>query len=130
MKGHIAESDTVTKYMRVLSSSIAAQSETHIQRPKYRKSRWYRYHITSSVADVLGYLDQEILEERRNNRQLNLLYTVVNDLVDLPSDQCLTPTDNNTRSTHSMNFNILSKSTAYLNILLAAIAEATDLQSF
>ena len=70
-----------------------------------------RYRNTSSVSSMLDHLQCESLESRRSKIQLNLLYKVVNDLVDIPSSAYLTPLTAKTRSSHTKMFRQFSPST-------------------
>ena len=63
-----------------------------------------RYRNTSSVSSIFEHLQWESQETRRPKIQLTLLYKVVQDLVDIPIADCLTPVTVKTRAT---NANIL-----------------------
>ena len=70
-----------------------------------------------------------------------MMYKTVNDLVDVPAEQFLTPASSHTRTTHSRKFRQISAKTTYYknsffpltvrwNSLPSAIADAHDLVSF
>ena len=101
-----------------------------------------RYHNTSSVSEMLDHLNWETLESRRTKAQLTMMFRIVNSLVDVPLEQCLTSASSRTRSAHSHKFRQISTTTSYYknsfftrtiitwNSLSPAIAEAPDLVSF
>ena len=60
-----------------------------------------RYHNTSSVTDMLDHLDMELLESRRTNAQLTMMFRIIDNLVDVPAQQYLLPASSRTRATHS-----------------------------
>ena len=60
-----------------------------------------RYHNTSSVTEMLGDLQWETLESRREKIQLTMLFKIVNDLVDFPAEEYLSPASTLTRALHS-----------------------------
>ncbi|XP_053383724.1 uncharacterized protein LOC128549954 [Mercenaria mercenaria] len=98
-----------------------------------------RHHNTSSVATMLDHLQWDTLESRRTKAQLTMLYRIVNNLVDIPAQQHLTPASSRTRSINSRKYRQPSSSTSYYrnsffprtitiwNSLPSAIAEAPDL---
>ena len=101
-----------------------------------------RYRNTSKVSSMIDHLQWESLKSRRSKIQLNLLYKVVEDLVDIPADKYLTPSTARTRSAHSRKFRQYSTSTdpfkfsffphtiPLWNSLPASVAEAPSLASF
>ena len=60
-----------------------------------------RYHNTSSVTSMLDHLEWEYLEARRTKCQLTMLFKIINDLVDIPQEEYLTPASKRTRTLHS-----------------------------
>ena len=56
---------------------------------------------TSSVPSMLEHLQWEFLESRRSKIQLTLLYTIINDLIDMPADEYLAKGASMTRSAHT-----------------------------
>ena len=101
-----------------------------------------RYHNKSSASDMLDHLKWEPLESRRTKAQLTMMYKIVNDLVDVPAEQYLTPASSRTRATHSRKSRQISAKTTYYKnsffpltvitwtSLPSAIADAHDLVSF
>ncbi|XP_071170995.1 uncharacterized protein [Mytilus edulis] len=102
-----------------------------------------RYRNTSSVGSMLEKLDWESLENRRVKLQLTLLYTVVNDFVDIPCDtyltrQCHREQDHYIpRSSGNIQPRLTATNTVFFprtvtvwNSLPATIAEAPSLVSF
>ena len=101
-----------------------------------------RYRNTSSVSSMLDHLQWEPLESRRSKIQLNLLYKVVEDLIDIPASKYLTPSTAITRAAHSRKFRQYSTSSDSFkfsffprtiplwNSLPASVAEAPSLASF
>ena len=101
-----------------------------------------RYRNTSSVSSMLDHLQWESLESRRCKIQLALFYKVVQDLVDIPAAEYLTPSTVKTRSAHTKKFRQFSTSTNCFkfsffprtvpswNSLPAITAEAPSLVSF
>ena len=67
-----------------------------------------RYRNTSSVSSMLDHLQWESLEPRRCKIQLTLFYKVVQDLVDIPAAEYLTP------STTKPDQHILRSSDSFL----------------
>ena len=101
-----------------------------------------RYRNTSSVTSMLEHLQWETLESRRTKADITMLYKIVNDLVDIPASNLLTPSSTRTRSNHSQKFRHFSPSSdifkfSYFprtvrlwNTLPATVAEAPSLVSF
>jgi len=101
-----------------------------------------RYHNTSSVTDILLYLQWETLETRRQKHQLTMFFKIINNLVAIDPDPYLTPARVMPRSAHTKRFLSYSTSTDTLkfsffprciplwNKLPASIAEAHSLASF
>ena len=91
---------------------------------------------------MLEDLGWETLEERRQKLQLTLFYKVVNDLIDIPAEQYLTPAPSKLRSNHKFKYRHLSarsdclkhsffpKTIPVWNSLPASVAEASDLATF
>ena len=91
---------------------------------------------------MLDHLHWESLESRRTKAQLTMMYKIVNDLVDVPAEQYLTPASSRTRAIHSLRFWQISAKTTYYknsffpltvttwNSLPSAIADAHDLVYF
>ena len=73
-------------------SSYTAQSKHKLEMVQRRAARYCtnRYHNTSSVTDMLQDLQCEILEARRMKLKL-MLFKIINDLVDIPAEEYLTP---------------------------------------
>ena len=59
-----------------------------------------RYHNTSSTTEMLGDHQWETLESRRTRIQLTMLFKIVNDLVDIPAEEYLSPASTRTRAFH------------------------------
>ena len=75
-----------------------------------------RHHNTSSVASMLDHLEWESLEARRTKYQLTMLFKIINDLVDTPTEEYQTPSSKRTRTLHSHKFlQIPASSDFYLN---------------
>ena len=101
-----------------------------------------RYRNTSSVSSMLDHLQWEPLKSRRSKIQLNLMYKVVEDLIDIPASKYLTPSTATTRAAHSRKFRQYSTSSDSFkfsffprtiplwNSLPASVAEAPSLASF
>jgi len=102
-----------------------------------------RYRNTSSVTDMLNLLQWESLEDRRTKLQLVILYKIIHDLVDIPSDAYLSEAPARTRrNMHSLTYNHYSTSSDVFkfsffprtipvwNRLPATVAEAPSLVSF
>ena len=101
-----------------------------------------RYHNTSSVSSMLQDLGWESLENRRQKLQLTMFYKIVNNLVDIPATQYLTPAPSRLRSNHKFKFrhqasksdclkySFFPRTIPVWNSLPASVAEASDLASF
>ena len=101
-----------------------------------------RFGNTSSVTSMLQHLQWESLESRRAKIQLTLFFKVVNDLIDIPAADYLTPAMSRTRSSHRKKYRQFSNSTDTFkfsffprtvplwNSLPATVAEAPSLVSF
>ena len=101
-----------------------------------------RFGNTSSVTSMLQHLQWESLESRRAKIQLTLFFKVVNDLIDIPAADYLTPAISRTRSSHRKKYRQFSNSTDTFkfsffprtvplwNSLPATVAEAPSLVSF
>ena len=63
-----------------------------------------RYHNTSSVSDILDYLEWESLKSRRTKAQLTMMYKIVNNRVDVQAEHYLTPASSRIRATHYRKF--------------------------
>ena len=72
-----------------------------------------RYHNTSSVTSLLQHLEWESLEFRRIKCQLIMTFKIINDLVDIPPIQYLTPASTRTRAHHSHKFRQIPASSDY-----------------
>ena len=120
---------------------VLIQTNPRVQR---RSTRYCtnRYHNTSSVTDMLQNLNWETLESRRTKLQLVMIYKIMNDLVDIPSDAYLTPTTTRTRVIHSkkllqyptrrdtFKYSFFPRTIPVWNSLPASVAEAPDLAPF
>lgn len=101
-----------------------------------------RFRNTSSVSDMLESLQWESLQSRRAKIQLTMLFKIINNLVDIPAADYLTPAPSRTRSNHSkkilqphtrtdtLKYSFFPRTTRLWNSLPAAVAEASDLVSF
>ena len=101
-----------------------------------------RFRNTSSVSDMLESLQWESLQSRRAKIQLIMLFKIINNLVDIPAADYLTPAPSKTRSNHSkkilqphtrtdtLKYSFFPRTTRLWNSLPAAVAEASDLVSF
>ncbi|KAH3726452.1 hypothetical protein DPMN_052319 [Dreissena polymorpha] len=56
-----------------------------------------RYRNTSSETDMLNLLQLESLEDRRTKLQLVILYKIIHELVDIPSEHYLSEAPARTR---------------------------------
>ena len=65
----------------------------------------------SSVTKMIRELGWPSLAERRRDQRLILLYKIVNDLVDVPTSEILSPADNRTRALHNKKFKHLPSNT-------------------
>ena len=72
-----------------------------------------RYHNTSSVTSMLDHLEWESLEARRTKSQLTMMFKIINDLVNIPQEEYLTPASKRTRTRHSYKFQQISASSDY-----------------
>ena len=101
-----------------------------------------RYSNTGSVSSMLDHLQWEPLKSRRSKIQLNLLYKVIQDLVDIPAAKYLTPSTARNRAAHSrkllhyspstdsFKFSFSPRTIPLWNSLPPAVAEAPSLTSF
>ena len=120
------------------------QSTHKLEMVQRRAARYCtnRYHNTSSVTEMLQNLQWETLESRRTKIQLTMFFKIVNDLVDIPAEEYLSPASTRTRALHSKKlrqYSINSETFKYSffprtipawNSLPATIAEAPDLVHF
>ena len=120
------------------------QSTHKLEMVQRRAARYCtnRYHNTSSVTEMLQDLQWETLESRRTKIQLTMFFQIVNDLVDIPAEEYLSPASTRTRALHSKKlrqYSINSETFKYSffprtipawNSLPATIAEAPDLVHF
>ncbi len=100
------------------------------------------YDNTSSVTNMLKDLQWETLESRRTKIQLTMFYKIMNDLVDIPSADYITPASTRTRSNHSKKvlqyhtgtdtskYSFFPRTILNWNLLPATVAETPDLVSF
>ena len=85
---------------------FASKWSTHTELTKHiwkwckRRYCTNRYHNTSSVTEMLGDLQWETFESRRTKIQLTMLFKIVNDLVDIPAEEYLSPARTRTRALH------------------------------
>ena len=79
------------------------QSKHKLEMVQRRAARYCtnRFHNTSAVTDTLQDLQWETLESRRMKSQLIMLFKIINDLVDIPAEEYLTPASTRTRALHS-----------------------------
>ena len=101
-----------------------------------------RYHNTSSVTEMLGDFHSETLEARRTKIQLTMLFKIVNDLVDIPSEEYMSLASTRTRKfqnkrlrqystrTDTFKYSFFPRTIPVWNSLPANIAEAPDLVHF
>ena len=101
-----------------------------------------RYRNTSSVSLMLGALQWESLESRRTKIQLTLLFKIINEMVDIRTDDYLIPSAGSTRRSHSKmlrqistrtdsyKFSFFPRTIPVWNSLPASVAEAPSLVSF
>ena len=76
-----------------------------------RCAAWFvttRFHNTSSVIDMIDWLQWETLEAIRCKLQLTLFYKLVNNIVDIDNDLHIIPAMTKTRATHSRKFRQIS----------------------
>ena len=111
---------------------------------EHRAARYVsnRYHNTSSVSSMLQDLGWESLENRRQKLQLIMFYKIVNNLVDIPATQYLTPAPSRLRSNDKLKFRHQASKSDCLKYsffprtipvwysLPASVAEASGLASF
>ena len=109
-----------------------------------RRAAWFAtnwYHNTISVSEMMDHLNWETLESRRTKAQLTMMFRIVNSLVDVPLEQCLTPASSRQdqltpASSDRFQPSHLSKRSSFprtiitWNSLSTAIAESPDLVSF
>ena len=100
------------------------------------------YHNPSSVTSMLDHLEWESLETKLTKCQLTMLFKIVNDLVDIPQEEYLTPASKRTRTRHSHKFrqipassdyylnNFFPKTVRLWNSLPATVADASSLVLF
>ena len=69
------------------------------------------YRRTSSVSAMMKKLDWPVLEQRRENQRLIMMFKVVNNLVAVPSSP-LIPADSRTRANHIHKFKSISAQSA------------------
>ena len=91
------------EYCASVWSPHTEQSKHKLEMVQRRAARYCtnRYHNTSSVTEMLGDLQWETLESRRTKIQLTMLFKIVNDLVDIPAEEYLSPASTQTRALHS-----------------------------
>ena len=132
------------EYCSTIWSPYTKDQKRKLEMVQRRAARYVtnRHHNTSSVTSMLDQLGWESLESRRTKAQLTMFYKIVNGLVDIPSDQYLTPMSSRTRSTNNRKFRLPSTSTSYYrnsffprtvstwNKLPSTTADAPDLVSF
>lgn len=100
------------------------------------------YTKTSSVTEMINQLNWESLESRRTKIQLTMFYKIMNDLVDIPSSEFITPASTKTRSHHSrkvlqyhtrsdaLKYSFFPRTICNWNLLPATVAETPDLVRF
>ena len=100
------------------------------------------FERTDSVTSMLLDLKWETLESRRKICQFTLLFKIVNDLIDVPADPYLKPSNARTRALHSrkfcqphtrtniFKFSFFPHSIPSWNSLLASAADAPSRVSF
>ena len=71
------------------------------------------YNRTASVTDMLNRLEWKTLSHRRHDARLTLFYKIVNNLVEIPSENYLLPCIRLTRHQHSIPFQIPCSNTDY-----------------
>ena len=111
---------------------------------QHRSARYVtnRYRNMSSVTNMFDELNWESLESRWTKIQLNLLYKIMNGIVDIPTPPYVTQASARTRSSHTKKLRQISSRTdaykysfsprtiPFWNSLPASIAEAPDLVTF
>ena len=100
------------------------------------------YRNTSSVTDMLSQLQWDTLESRRTKIQLVMFFKIMNNLVDIPSVDYITPASTRTRSNNSkkilqyhtrtdvLKYSFFPRTILNWNLLPAAVADTPDLVSF
>ena len=73
------------------------------------------YGLCSSVTAMLTQLGWSILEQRRENQRLTMMYKVVHGLVAVPTTQ-LIPADSRTMSNHDFKFRSISSNSTPVTI--------------
>ena len=131
-------------YCSTIWSPYQRDQKHQIEMVQRRSARFVtnRYRNTSSVTNMLDYLDWESHEMRRSKLQLIVLYKIVHGLIDIPPTDYLTQTSSRTRAAHKYKYQQYSTSTDCFkysfflrtiplwNRLPAAAAEAPSLVSF
>ena len=137
----------VRPLLEYCSTVWSPYTQEHIQKIEMvqrRAARYVtnRYHITSSVTSMLGYLEWETLESRRTKNQLVMFFKIIHGLIDIPTERYLTPASTRTRSHHSLKYRQIPTSSDYhkysffpntvclWNPLPANVAEAPGLVPF
>ena len=91
------------EYCASIWNPYSIQSIKKLEMVQRRAARYARnrYKKTSSVTDMLENLEWETIESRRTTIQLVMFFKIINDIVDIPSSNYLTPANSKTRSNHS-----------------------------
>ena len=72
-----------------------------------------KYRNTSSVGNMLQYLEWRSLQDRRKDSRLNMFYKIVNNKVKIQKTDRLIPQKSQTRHSHTKSFQIPSYKTEY-----------------
>ena len=80
-----------------------------------RAARWIKsdYNRNSSVTEMLHSLNLRRLDLRRIDCKLSLFYKIVNNLVEIPVVNILTPLDRRSRHNHPLSYRLIQASTDY-----------------
>ena len=113
----------------------AQRSAAHFVKRNYTKEE-------GTVANILRELDWPTLQQRRSQARLTLMYKIINQLVDIPSDQYLTPVtrqglrrkDSNFLKPHSRvdvyKYSFFPWTIDEWNLLPKSTVQATTINSF
>jgi hypothetical protein len=68
------------------------------------------------MLEMIQELGWKILQDRRKDIRLTMLYKIVNEIANVPTEDLLIPSENRTRSEHGHKFCILAKRQTNTNI--------------
>ena len=101
------------EYCSTVWSPYTSQAKHKMEMVLRRAARYAtnRYRNSSSVTDMLENLNWETLETRQIKSQLTVMFKILHGLVDIPSDDYLTPASTQTRALHMKKLRQYASST-------------------